>query len=49
METKTIYREDLTTIFASQRNTALRIKNSSAAERIARIVKLKDELQITLI
>ena len=42
METQTILGTDMTALFASQQHTALRIKNASAAERIARIVKLKD-------
>lgn len=42
MKTQTISETDMQTLFASQQQTSLRIKRSSAAERIARIVKLKE-------
>jgi len=44
METQTILGTEMTALFASQQHTALRIKKASAAERIARIIKLKDVL-----
>lgn len=41
MEAQTISGTDLKALFASQQHTALRLKKSTAAERIARLMKLK--------
>ncbi len=41
METLTMVNIDSKTIFARQQRTALRIKQTSAAERIVRLLKLK--------
>jgi aldehyde dehydrogenase (NAD+) len=44
METQSISGTDMKSVFSKQQCTSLRIKRSSAEERIARIVKLKNEI-----
>ena len=46
METQTISGTAVDALFAAQQQTAVRLKNSTATERIARIVKLKNVIFI---